>query len=84
MGAEAAAWLLAGTAVGLALGLAMAAVLVFVVNPQSFHWTMPLQVPAARLAALAGAVLAAGIATALFSARRAAGHSAVQAVKEDW
>ena len=84
VGAEAAAWLLAGTAVGLVLGLAMAAVLVFVVNPQSFHWTMPLQVPGARLAALAGAVLAAGIATALWSARRAAGHSAVQAVKEDW
>ena len=84
VGAEAAAWLLAGTLIGLLLGLAMAAVLVFVVNPQSFHWTMPLQVPAARLAVLAGAVLAAGIATALWSARRAAGRPAVLAVKEDW
>ena len=84
VGAEAAAWLAAGTLVGLALGLAMAAVLVFVVNPQSFHWTMPLSLPAGRLAALAAAVLAAGTATALWSARRAAGRPAVLAVKEDW
>ena len=84
VGAEAAAWLLAGTLIGLALGLAMALVLVHVVNPQSFHWTMPLHVPLPRLAALAGTVLAAGVATALWSARRAAGRSAVLAVKEDW
>ena len=84
VGAEAAAWLAAGTLLGLVLGLAMAVVLVHVVNPQSFHWTMPLQLPVPRLAALAGAVLAAGITTALWSARRAAGRSAVMAVKEDW
>jgi putative ABC transport system permease protein len=84
VGAEAAAWLLAGSLIGLALGVAMAMVLVFVVNPQSFHWTMPLLLPLPRLAALAGAVLTAGIATALWSARRAAGRSAVLAVKEDW
>ena len=83
VGAEAATWLAAGALIGLLLGLAMAVVLVHVVNPQSFHWTMPLQVPVPRLAALAGAVLAAGIATALWSARRAAGRSAVLAVKED-
>ena len=84
VGAEAAAWLLAGALIGLLLGLLMALVLVHVVNPQSFHWTMPLRVPAARLAALAAAVLVAGVATALWSARRAAGRSAVLAVKEDW
>jgi putative ABC transport system permease protein len=84
VGAEAAAWLAAGVLIGLALGLAMAVVLVHVVNPQSFHWTMPLSVPLPRLAWLAAAVLAAGVATALWSARRAAGRSAVLAVKEDW
>lgn len=84
VGAEAAAWLAAGALIGLALGLAMAVVLVHVVNPQSFHWTMPLHLPLPRLAALAGTVLAAGVATALWSARRAAGRSAVLAVKEDW
>jgi putative ABC transport system permease protein len=84
VGAEAAAWLAAGALIGLVLGVAMAVVLVDVVNPQSFHWTMPLRLPLPRLAALAGAVLAAGVATALWSARRAAGRSAVMAVKEDW
>ena len=84
VGAEAAAWLLAGCLIGLALGLLMAVVLVQVVNPQSFHWTMPLLLPRPRLAALAGAVLVAGSLTALWSARRAAGRSAVLAVKEDW
>lgn len=84
VGAEAAAWLAAGALIGVLLGLAMAVVLVHVVNPQSFHWTMPLAMPAGRLAALAGTVLVAGVATALWSARRAAGRSAVLAVKEDW
>jgi putative ABC transport system permease protein len=81
---EAAAWLLAGVALGVAVGLAVSVVLVDVVNPQSFHWTMPLHVPWLRLALLAAVVLALGTATAAFSARRAASRSAVLAVKEDW
>ncbi|OYV00035.1 MAG: ABC transporter permease, partial [Burkholderiales bacterium PBB5] len=81
---ETATWLAAGAVVGLTLGLAMAVVLVKVVNPQSFHWTMPLQLPLPRLAALAAAVLVAGTVTALWAARRAAGAQAVLAVKEDW
>jgi putative ABC transport system permease protein len=81
---EGLAWIAAGTLVGLALGLAVAVVLVHVVNPQSFHWTMELVLPWSRLALLAAAVLAAGTATAAFSARRAAGRAAVLAVKEDW
>lgn len=81
---EAAAWLAAGCGIGLALGITISAVLVHVVNPQSFHWTMPLVLPWPRLLALAAAVLVAGIATAAWSARRAAGRAAVLAVKEDW
>ncbi len=81
---ETMAWLLAGCVVGLALGLAIAAVLVYVVNPQSFHWSMPMHIPAVPLAGLVGALLAAGAATAAFSARRAASRQAVLAVKEDW
>ncbi|WP_395702104.1 FtsX-like permease family protein [Aquabacterium sp.] len=81
---ETLAWLLAGAAVGLLLGLAIAAVLVYVVNPQSFHWSMPMHLPAAPLAALVAALLVAGAATAAFSARRAASRQAVLAVKEDW
>ncbi len=81
---EGAAWVAAGTVVGLLLGVAVAVVLVHVVNPQSFHWSMDLVLPGPRLAALAAAVLAAGTLTAAFSARRATAAAAVQSVKEDW
>ncbi|WP_119352598.1 FtsX-like permease family protein [Azohydromonas sediminis] len=81
---EGLAWTAAGALVGLALGLAVAVVLVKVVNPQSFHWTMELLLPWARLAALVTAVGAAGGVTAALSARAAAGRDAVLAVKEDW
>jgi putative ABC transport system permease protein len=81
---EGAAWTAAGALAGLALGLTVAVVLVHVVNPQSFHWTMELLLPWGRLAALAAAVLLTGSATAAISARAAASHDAVAAVKEDW
>ena len=81
---EGAAWTSLGAIAGLALGLAVALVLVHVVNPQSFHWTMDLLVPWSRLLALCLAVLAAGTLTAWLSGRAAAGKDAVLAVKEDW
>lgn len=81
---EGAAWTAIGAFAGLVLGLAVSVVLVHVVNPQSFHWTMDLLVPWARLAALCAAVLAAGTITAWLAGRAAAGHDAVMAVKEDW
>jgi putative ABC transport system permease protein len=81
---EGAAWTAVGALLGIALGLAVSVVLVHVVNPQSFHWTMDLRIPAARLAGLAAAVLCAGTLTALVAARQAAGRDAVRAVNEDW
>ncbi len=81
---EGAAWTLVGSLAGLALGLAVSVVLVHVVNPQSFHWTMDLLVPWVRLAALCIAVVVAGTATAWLAGRAAAGRDAVLAVKEDW
>jgi len=81
---ETLAWLVAGTAVGLLLGLAISVVLVHVVNPQSFHWTMELVLPWARLVLLCAAVVAAGTLTAAWTARRAASRQAVLSVKEDW
>ena len=81
---EGLAWTTLGALAGTALGLAVAAVLVFVVNPQSFHWSMDLSVPWLRLLALGLAVMAAGTATAWVSGRSAAGRDAVMAVKEDW
>jgi len=81
---EGAAWTLIGSMAGLALGLAVSVVLVHVVNPQSFHWTMDLAVPWLRLLALCAAVVAAGTVTAWLAGRAAAGKDAVLAVKEDW
>jgi putative ABC transport system permease protein len=81
---EGAAWTLIGALAGLVLGLAVAVVLVHVVNPQSFHWTMDLLVPWLRLLALCAAVVAAGTLTAWLAGRAAAGRDAVLAVKEDW
>jgi cysteine synthase A len=52
----------------------VAVVLVHVVNPQSFHWTMELRLPWARLGALAAAVLAVGTLTAWLAGRQAAGR----------
>jgi putative ABC transport system permease protein len=81
---EVAAWMAAGVLLGLLLGLAVSVVLVHVVNPQSFNWTMELVVPGPRLAALALAVGAAGVLTAALAARQAASRQAVLSVKEDW
>ena len=81
---EGAAWTAIGAAAGLALGLAVAVVLVHVVNPQSFHWSMDLRVPWGRLLALCAAVVAAGTVTAWLAGRAAGGQDAVLAVKEDW
>ena len=81
---EGLAWTAIGAMAGLALGLAVSVVLVHVVNPQSFHWTMDMAVPWPRLVLLCLAVVIAGTATAWASARAAAGRDAVLAVKEDW
>ncbi|MDI1341499.1 ABC transporter permease [Polaromonas sp.] len=81
---EGAAWTLAGALAGLGLGLAVSLVLVHVVNPQSFHWTMDLALPWARLLGLCAAVMLAGTVTAWLAGRAAAGKDAVLAVKEDW
>ncbi|MCY1166808.1 MAG: FtsX-like permease family protein [Pseudomonadota bacterium] len=81
---EGAAWTLIGSVAGLVLGLLVAVVLVHVVNPQSFHWTMDLVLPWRRLLGLCAAVVVAGTVTAWLAGRAAAGKDAVLAVKEDW
>lgn len=82
--AETAVQTTAGALLGLGLGLAISAVLVFVVNPQSFHWSMDLALPTARLAALLAATLAAALLTAWLAGRRSLGQDLLRAVREDW
>lgn len=84
LGLEAALLCGVGALAGLALGLGLSAVLVFVVNPQSFHWSMDMSLPWPRLLALLALVFAAGVGAALMAGRKAATADAVQAVKEDW
>ena len=73
----------AGALAGLGLGLALSAVLVFVVNPQSFHWSMDLHLPVGRLAVLVGLAFVAAVGASAFAGRQALGADAVRAVRED-
>jgi putative ABC transport system permease protein len=84
LAAEGALLALAGAAAGLALGAAISLVLVYVVNPQSFGWSMDLDPPYAFLAALALLLVLLAMLTAWLSGREAMGMAAVRAVKEDW
>jgi putative ABC transport system permease protein len=73
-----------GILTGFALGWAISLILVHVVNPQSFHWTMQMHYPWPLLAAVAGALLAASMLTALASGRQALSGGPIRAVREDW
>jgi putative ABC transport system permease protein len=75
---------LLGVATGFVLGLLISLILVFVVNPQSFHWTMQLHLPWPLLASVAAVLVAASMATALVSGRYALSGGPVRAVREDW
>jgi putative ABC transport system permease protein len=81
---EGALWSAVGAVLGLALGLAVSVVLVKVVNPQSFHWTMQMTVPPGSLLVLGLGVVLAGAFTAWGSGHAAASRDVVRAVKEDW
>ncbi|KAB0325446.1 FtsX-like permease family protein [Janthinobacterium sp. PLB04] len=73
-----------GIATGFILGLLISFVLVFIVNPQSFHWTMQLHLPWPLIATVAGALLTAAAATALIAGRQALSAGPIRAVREDW
>jgi len=73
-----------GIGAGFALGWCISLILVFVVNPQSFHWTMQLHMPWRLLTAVAAILLACATLTALAAGRHAVAGSAIRAVREDW
>ncbi len=73
-----------GVVAGIGLGLVMSQVLIHVVNPQSFHWTMETQLPWPLLVGVAISLVAAAAGTALLAGRRALSADAVRAVREDW
>ena len=73
-----------GAAAGLVCGTAISLVLVYVVNRQSFNWSIELHPPLALLASLVAILVALAIATAIVSGREAMGIGPVRAVREDW
>jgi putative ABC transport system permease protein len=73
-----------GIVVGFVLGWSISLILVFIVNPQSFHWTMQLHMPWGLLAAVAAVLLGSAALTALVSGRHAVSGNAIRAVQEDW
>lgn len=73
-----------GVAAGLALGAGVSLVLVFVVNRQSFGWSMDLHPPWLLLGALSAALVALAALVAWLSGREATGIGPVRAVREDW
>jgi putative ABC transport system permease protein len=73
-----------GVLYGLTLGGVLSLVLVYVVNRQSFNWSIDLAVPVWQLALLSATLIVAAAITAVWSGRAATGQDAVQAVREDW
>jgi len=73
-----------GVLTGLVVGFVVSLILIYVVNRQSFHWTMDLHLPWLLLAVLSLVLIAAAALTAALSGRQAMGGDVVRAVKEDW
>jgi putative ABC transport system permease protein len=73
-----------GVLYGLVLGMVLSVVLVYVINRQSFNWSIDLAVPAGQLLFLSGMLIAAAAVTAVWSGRAAMSQEAISAVREDW
>jgi putative ABC transport system permease protein len=73
-----------GALYGLLVGVGLSVVLVFVVNRQSFHWSLQYVVPAGQLALVAALLIVAAALTARLTGRVATGEGVVRAVREDW
>jgi putative ABC transport system permease protein len=84
LGVEGALLGLVGGIAGVALGCGLAQVLIRVVNPQSFHWTMETRLPAGLLIGVMLALVITSAVTGMLAGRRAVSADAVRAVREDW
>jgi putative ABC transport system permease protein len=73
-----------GVIAGIGLGIAISQVLIDVINPQSFHWSMETRLPWMLFAVVTVALIVAAAGTALLAGRRALSADAVHAVREDW
>ncbi|MCQ8897122.1 ABC transporter permease [Limnobacter humi] len=69
---------------GLAIGLSFAAILVFVVNPQSFHWTMEWFTPWRDLLVMVAVLMVMSTLTVTLALRSHLQHQLLMQLKEDW
>jgi putative ABC transport system permease protein len=84
LGVEGAIIGLTGALAGIGLGLVLSQVLIHVINPQSFNWTMTTRIPYETLLGVAAVLTGAAAITAVLAGRPATARSAVQSVREDW
>ncbi len=75
---------LIGVVYGLVLGGALSLVLVYVINRQSFNWSVELAIPALQLGVLSAVLVLAAALTATLSGRAAMSGETMRAVREDW
>jgi putative ABC transport system permease protein len=75
---------LLGVAAGLLLGAVISLVLIFVVNRQSFGWSMDVHLPWGLLLGLSTLLVLLAVLTGYVSGREATGMDPVRSVKEDW
>lgn len=73
-----------GVVMGLLSGVVVALILIYVVNRQSFHWSMDISLPWELLLGLSAALIVAAALIAILSGRQAMSGSVLRAVKEDW
>ncbi len=73
-----------GAVAGVATGGVLAQVLIHVINPQSFNWTMTTRVPVVTILIVVAALVGAASLTAMLAGRRATKQDAILAVREDW
>lgn len=73
----------AGQLIGLLIGLLLSLVLIYVINVQSFGWTIQFHVPVAFLAQSTLLILVAAAVAGLYPAARAMSANAVQGAREE-
>ena len=73
----------AANVLGLALGFVLSLVLIYVINKQSFGWTIQFHPPIALLAGASALVLAATVIAGIFPARAAARLNPIEVIHEE-
>jgi putative ABC transport system permease protein len=74
---------LVGAILGLALGIALSMVLVFIINKQSFGWTIQFGLPAGFFAQSLGLIVAATLVAGLYPAALVSRFDPIQSIRAE-